>query len=81
MKLLVMVAAFIIALSSSVFAQGYGTGSNRNSHYVNPHVTKQGNFVPGHYRTNPNNTQFDNFGTKGNYNPYTGQFGKRPARY
>ncbi len=56
---------------------GYGSGSNSQSHYVRPHVQSDGDYVGGHYRTNPNNTTRDNFGTRGNYNPYTGQTGRR----
>ena len=59
----------------------YGTGSSPNSHYVQPYVRQDGTYVGGHYQTNPNNTQFDNYGTRGNYNPYTNQFGTRSPRY
>jgi len=31
-------------------------------------------------RTAPNGTQKDNFSTKGNVNPYTGQRGTKPAK-
>lgn len=43
--------------------------------YVRPHVTKNGTYVEGHYRSSPNGTQMDNYGTKGNTNPFTGQPG------
>jgi hypothetical protein len=81
--------ALVIASSSAAFAQygygsrsygnsyGYGTGSNSNSHYVNPYVTRNGSQVDGHYRTNRNDTTLDNYGTRGNYNPYTGRYGTR----
>ena len=59
----------------------YGTGSNPNSHYVQPHFNSNGTYTQGHYQTNPNHTQFDNYGTRGNYNPYTGQYGTRTPRY
>jgi hypothetical protein len=59
----------------------YGTGSNPNSHYVQPHYNSNGTFTQGHYQTNPNSTQLDNYGTRGNYNPYTGQYGTRRPRY
>jgi hypothetical protein len=59
----------------------YGTGSNPSSHYVQPHVTGSGSYIPGHYQTNPNGTQLDNYGTRGNFNPYTGTYGTRGARY
>ena len=59
----------------------YGTGSNPNSHYVQPHVSSNGGVVQGHYQTNPNSTQRDNYGTLGNTNPHTGAVGTRGARY
>ena len=55
--------------------------SNANSHWVSPHTTSNGNSVSGHYQTNPNNTQLDNYGTRGNANPDTGAVGTRGARY
>lgn len=36
---------------------------------------KAGTYVQPHYRTAPNESLFDNFSTKGNYNPYTGKAG------
>lgn len=56
---------------------GYGTGSNTRSHKVAPSVRRDGAYVPGHQRSNPNNTQRDNWTTKGNTNPYTGKQGTR----
>jgi len=47
----------------------YGTGANPNSHYVQPYVRSNGTYVQGHYQTNPNHTQFDNYSARGNYNP------------
>jgi hypothetical protein len=81
----------LVVTSSVVMAQyimqpslggtyNYGTGSNPNSHYVSPHTRSDGTYVGGHYQTNPNNTQLDNYGTRGNYNPYTGQYGTRSPR-
>jgi hypothetical protein len=59
----------------------YGTGSNHNSHYVQPYTRQDGTYVQGHQQTNPNNTQLDNYGTRGNVNPYTGEIGTRTPRY
>jgi len=59
----------------------YGTGSNPNSHYVQPHENSNGTYTSGHYQTNPNNTQRDNYGTRGNTNPYTGAIGTRDPKY
>ena len=36
---------------------------------------KDGTFVEGYWRTSPNNTNRDNFSTKGNENPYNGKIG------
>jgi hypothetical protein len=36
-----------------------------------------GTYVQPHYRTSPNSTQSDNWGTKGNTNPYTGAPGTK----
>lgn len=71
----------VVALSTAASAQYYGTGSNSNSHYRSGYTTQSGTYVPPSYATNPNNTQRDNYGTRGNYNPYSGTFGSRGARY
>ena len=34
-----------------------------------------GRYITPHYRTSPNKSKFDNYSTKGNYNPYTGKSG------
>lgn len=47
----------------------------QSGHYVRPHVTKNGTYVEGHYRSNPDGNRLNNYGTQGNLNPYTGQQG------
>ena len=64
MKTIILIAGLVML--TSVGAQTY----------VNPHVTKNGTYVEGHYRTAPNNTKVDNYSSQGNYNPYTGQAGR-----
>lgn len=49
--------------------------------YVKPHVRKDGTYVEGHHRSRPNSTVDDNYGTRGNFNPYTGQTGTEPRSY
>ena len=67
----------LVAFAGPAFAQyNYGTGSNPNSHYVQPHITSSGESVIGHYQTNPNSSTHDNYGALGNYNPYNGMFGR-----
>jgi hypothetical protein len=36
--------------------------------------------ISSHYQTNPNSTMSDNYGTMGNFNPYTGSYGTRPEQ-
>jgi hypothetical protein len=89
MKIL-FACALVIASVGGASAQLYGTtygssglsgtGSNPNSHSVSPHVNSNGTYIQGHQQTNPNNTQLDNYGTRGNVNPYTGAVGTRGAR-
>ena len=43
--------------------------------YVRGYTRSDGTYVNGYYRSSPNHTKLDNFSTKGNYNPYTGQKG------
>jgi hypothetical protein len=90
MKMLIAVALVITgatgASAQNLYGQGTGgglngTGSNPNSHYVAPHTTNNGTYVGGHQQANPNGTQLDNYGTRGNVNPYTGAVGTRGARY
>jgi hypothetical protein len=80
-----LVIASVVTASAQYLGQPgaglNGTGSNPSSHYVAPHITSQGSTVQGHYQTNPNSTQLDNYGTRGNLNPYTGTIGTRGARY
>ena len=52
-----------------------------SDHYVNGYMRSNGTYVEGHYQTNPNNTQTDNYSTRGNYNPYTGQEGTQNPKY
>jgi hypothetical protein len=43
--------------------------------YVNSYTRKDGTYVQGYNRSEPNNTVQDNYSHKGNMNPYTGQMG------
>lgn len=82
MRKIVVLMLLILGSVSGAYAYdfGYGTGSNPGNHYVNPYVTNYGTYMPGHYQTNPNRTDLDNYGTRGNFNPNTGSFGTRSPR-
>lgn len=43
--------------------------------YVAPHVRSDGVLVPGHWRSAPDHSIQNNYGTQGNINPYTGERG------
>jgi len=43
--------------------------------YVQPYARQDGTQVPGHYRSNPDGNSDNNWSTKGNVNPHTGQEG------
>jgi hypothetical protein len=62
----------LAALSASAFAQ---------STYVRPHIRHDGTYVEGHHRSTPDHTVDNNYGTRGNINPYTGQEGTQPRSW
>ena len=49
-----------------------------SDHYVNGYTRANGTYVQGHYQTDPNSTKDDNYSTRGNENPYTGEAGTKP---
>ena len=90
-KMLALVAALSFAAVSAADARGGGHGSGSHSsasssrsrsasgdHYVPGYVRKDGTVVQGYYATNPNGTRNDNYSTRGNVNPYTGEPGTKP---
>jgi hypothetical protein len=61
------IALGLLALAAS--------GSALADQYVNGYFRSDGTYVAPHYQTAPNDTKLDNYSTKGNVNPYTGQPG------
>lgn len=43
--------------------------------YVNGYYRSNGTYVQPHYRTTADSNPYNNYSTKGNYNPYTGEKG------
>ncbi len=43
--------------------------------YVQGYTRSNGSYVQPHYQTAPDNSVYNNYSTKGNVNPYTGQQG------
>jgi hypothetical protein len=54
----------------------FATAALADTH-VKGYYKKNGTYVEPHYRSSPNGTTNDNYSTKGNVNPYTGQEGTR----
>lgn len=50
-------------------------GSATAQVYVAPYVDSQGNLHQGHMRSAPDGNPYNNYSTRGNMNPYTGQPG------
>ena len=69
MKKIFITIAFItmLVLPNIVFADVYVQGYTKSD----------GTYVQGHYRSSPNGTTSDNYSTKGNINPYTGDYGTK----
>jgi hypothetical protein len=79
----------LLALSlatTPAFGRGGGHGGHSGSHSssssgehrVSGYVTSRGTYVAPHYATNPNGTRNDNYSTRGNVNPHTGEPGTKP---
>lgn len=67
--------------SSSSNLYSVPTQTNPNSKYQEGYQRSNGTYVEGHYKTESNNTNLDNFSTQGNTNPYTLQSGTRAQDY
>ena len=65
--IIVMIAAALVA--TTAFAAG--------SHSKKGYIKKDGTYVAPSHATNPNKSKADNYGSKGNTNPYTGKEGTK----
>lgn len=70
MKKLILILALLVGILS--FSASVEAKTTRVRGYYKPST---GSYVAPHYKTTPNRSKFDNFSTKGNYNPYTGKKG------
>ena len=62
--------AFLASLALVVLLQGAAADT-----YVRGHTRSDGTYVQPHYRTSPDGNPFNNYSSRGNTNPYTGQPG------
>lgn len=70
-KLFSLITALILV---SVFAVSSVTSVEAISR-VRSYYRSSGTYVQSYYRTSPNNYRYDNYSSRGNYNPYTGSKG------
>lgn len=66
----VLVFGLIALFSFGVFASGVDASVR-----VKGYTTKRGTYVAPSYRSSPNKVKYDNYSSKGNYNPYSGKKG------
>ncbi|AXW40048.1 hypothetical protein HFK86_26015 [Ralstonia pseudosolanacearum] len=86
------IVILLCAAATVVFARGSGSSAGGRSHsshtpggyygysgehYTNGYTRRDGTHVDGHFQTNPNSTQRDNWSAKGNVNPHTGKEGTK----
>lgn len=68
-------AAWIVLVFGAIFIlTSFAWGGDV---YVRPYVRSDGTYVQGHYRSAPDGNPWNNYSTRGNVNPYTGQKGYR----
>ena len=67
--------------NSSNISYSYPGTVNINTTTVSGYSRSNGTYVQPHFRTMPNTTNWDNFSTSGNSNPFTGSTGYRARDY
>ena len=68
-RLAIFLASALVATLSTANCLGGG------SVHVQGHIRKDGTYVQPHYRSAPDSSFYNNWSTKGNFNPYTGESG------
>ena len=66
----------ILMLTAAIAASSFAV-ANAGGHYVSGYTRSNGTYVAPHYQSNPDAYQSNNYSTRGNVNPYTGQMGTR----
>jgi len=61
----IITSALLFAVSTATFA----------AQQVDGHIRKDGTYVPPHYRTAPDSSRHNNWSSKPNVNPFTGERG------
>ena len=74
-QLIIGLLTGLLLLSAPVFAHRHG--SFHHDTYVNGYYRSNGTYVQGHHRSKRDGNVYNNWSTKGNINPYTGEEGTR----
>lgn len=69
--------ALLIALFLTLSVMALSATSVEAAQRVNGYYRSNGTYVQPYYRSNSNSTKYDNYSTRGNYNPFTGKYGTR----
>jgi len=70
-KVFLFISIIITFFTSSAFADSY----------VNGYTKRDGTYVSGYTRSSPDSTNWNNYSTQGNTNPYTGSEGTKARDY
>lgn len=88
MKKVLIAGLFLLGLMGSAEARrrssGYesqGSGSSSSYEKVEGYQKRDGTYVEPYYRTKADNTLDNNYGTRGNDNPWTGKRGSGDTDY
>ena len=73
-----MLKLVVAAAAVGILAVATSSVACAADHYVSGYTRRDGTYVQPHFQSNPNSTTSDNYSTRGNVNPYTGQLGTQP---
>ena len=77
-----MINSFLVLILLIGFVSFVPSAEARTTRVKGYYKPSIGRYVAPHYKTTPNRSKFDNYSTKGNFNPFTGQKGKiNPFKY
>lgn len=75
MEIKIFIKKIIMFIVLSVFILATSFNLADAAVRVRGHFRKNGAYVQPYYRSSPNSYRFDNYSTRGNYNPFTGKKG------
>ena len=79
LKQTILSLAFLVALIAGTFSLSTSVEAATR---IRGYTTRRGTYVMPHYRSTRDSSRFNNYSTRGNYNPYTGKKGyTSPYKY